>query len=292
MRPEFGTACRPSLTTEQMQHGRRMNRRWDFDDEPVWNQGRPSSSVFKTFPAVRADRRPFLIASEDLIELGQSPRYYNDCFAQTNDIDLSEYVFTDSVIAPGQLRGDNFYIADTTFFGTFDGRGYRIENLTIHNPLADSNSIGLFGGMLGAIVRNVSLENVTINVPGNVVGYKSIGGLLGHGSGLIQRCRVTGTVNAGGARAGGIVGYSGGLTMLDCYFKGQVNGKFSGGIVGLMEMGSMYRCYASAEIEGQYRGGLIGFFGYSPFSGNSVWDSELSGVSDACGYVRRFGTAI
>jgi hypothetical protein len=73
--------------------------------------------------------------------------------------------------------------------------------------------------------------------------------------------------------------------MLDCYFKGQVNGKFSGGIVGLMEMGSMYRCYASAEIEGQYRGGLIGFFGYSPFSGNSVWDSELSGVSDACGYM-------
>ncbi len=278
------------LTTEQMQTRATYEQAgWDFDDEPVWGirAGCYPHLVFKTFSggSGRPDD-PFLIASaEDLIELGQSPRYYSDCFAQTNDIDLSEYVFTDSVIAPGQVRGDNSYAADATFFGTFDGRGYRIENLTIHNPLAESNSIGLFGRMFRAIVRNVSLENVTINVSGGDVGLKSIGGLLGHGSGLIQRCRVTGTVNAGEARAGGIVGYSGGVTMLDCYFKGQVNGKFSGGIFGLMEMGNMYRCYASAEIEGQYRGGLIGVFGYSAFSGNSVWDSELSGVSEACGYV-------
>lgn len=103
------------------------------------------------------------------------------------------------------------------FSGTFDGEGHVIRNLRITADASDakdwSNSgIGLFS-MLGngATIKNVTIENVEIDVPdaamvGAVVGYipKTTGTAPVT---TIENCKVTGTVNIkGNIGIGGIIG--------------------------------------------------------------------------------------
>jgi len=66
---------------------------------------------------------------------------------------------------------------DHGFMGNFDGKDYKIENLTITNPAVDSDGYvyaGLFGVTEGTdkdnqnIIKNLTIENVTINTDGHI----------------------------------------------------------------------------------------------------------------------------
>ena len=67
--------------------------------------------------------------------------------------------------------------ADHGFMGNFDGQNNKIKNLTIMNPAVDSDGYayaGLFGLTEGAadaenVVKNLTIENVTINTTGSIV---------------------------------------------------------------------------------------------------------------------------
>lgn len=66
----------------------------------------------------------------------------------------------------------------TTFSGVFDGNGYTVANLTA------SSSGGLFPTARGALVARTVLDNVDVS------GGASVGGIVGHGSGVsIVPCR-------------------------------------------------------------------------------------------------------
>ena len=83
----------------------------------------------------------------------------------------------------------------TWFAGTFDGRGYRISNITF-------NTTGLLGDNMAGTVKNLVLENVNV-----VAGGAICARFAGSPGGLIENCFVSGSV-PGTQLTGLIVGYS------------------------------------------------------------------------------------
>jgi len=129
------------------------------------------------------------------------------------------------------------------FNGTFDGKGFRIMNMTISTG---NNQVGLFGVVENAVISDFTLMNVNVlggskvgAVVGEsylktqitdvdvknctVVGNHFVGGIVGYMQGAVNECTVTGTSDAhstikaipvtsgttyiDGDKVGGIVGY-------------------------------------------------------------------------------------
>ena len=153
-------------------------------------------------------------------------------FKQTADIDMQGVTFT-----PIGNDEDTY-----VFYGTYDGDGYFIKNISYSNTGSHALS-GMFGQVNGT-VRNVNLKdcNFTGRMAGGIAGETD-------GSALIQNCNVlggtiTGTGDASAGHFGGIVGY---------FFNGTVDGCFttttySGGgvtkgpVVGY-DLGTVTNCY-------------------------------------------------
>ena len=93
-----------------------------------------------------------------------------------------------------------------SFEGVFDGNAQTISNLTIteHNAAntnADS-AAGLFGIIAGGgIVKNLTLDSVNINIPGNEL-TGAVAGMIADGT--VDGCTVSGSVTT--ADGGGVVG--------------------------------------------------------------------------------------
>ena len=139
-----------------------------------------------------------------------------------------------------------------TFDGIFDGKGFTISNLTATETAKKGDGYictGLFGAIYGnAVVKNLTIENVTINAPfvGNNVA--AVVGFAYACKGSIEDVKVVGVnINAPEATGvGAIVGYdyySPALTVKNCVVKGNdgsaiVGKSYTGGLVG----------YASSKI--------------------------------------------
>lgn len=191
----------------------------------------------------------------------------------------------------------------TPFTGSFDGRGYTIENLTIDRPNEDN--VGLFGyagdnsGGDDATIKNVRLENAEIT------GGSQTGGIVGtleedrSGNSLILNTSVTGEIEGSGTYAGGIVGFpTGGGSGEDAYgplldeenrFSGTVTGdQYVGGLIGRSNFGTeMGVGYVNdATIEGdQYVGGLLGFSSFNPSTFDEMYVSATVESSTSGGAV-------
>jgi hypothetical protein len=170
-------------------------------------------------------------------------------YKQENDIDLLNENWT-------VVGNDN-----TPFTGEYDGGEYEITNLKIN---VTTNTVGLFGQVNNATLRNIRLVSGVVNAGMDIGGVcgksngttsitnchsgvavtgtdNSIGGICGAavgGATTITSCRNTGNVKSTGASnvyIGGIVGYLSGTTIKikDCDNSGEIEGyKFTGGIGG------------------------------------------------------------
>ena len=136
-----------------------------------------------------------------------------------------------------------------TFDGIFDGKGFTISNLTATETATKADEYictGLFGAIYGnAVVKNFTLENVTINAPfvGNNV--SAVVGFAYACKGSIENVKVVGVnINAPKATGvGAIVGYdyySPALKVENCIVDGAeiTAAAYAGGLVG----------YASSKI--------------------------------------------
>ena len=168
----------------------------------------------------------------------------------------------------------------TPFTGVFDGQGFTIHNLFINRPMM--GSVGLFCSIdMGAVIKNVSLENIVIignNNVGGLVGYlysggtlsdcsvlsgsvtaaHGAGGLVGGSSGVITRCHAMASVEADDF-AGGLVGHN--LNEIsDSYASGNVSctNSYGGGLAAENSGGTIQRCYSTGEVNcgTEYTGGL------------------------------------
>jgi len=193
------------------------------------------------------------------------------------------------------------------FSGVFDGKGYTINNLTIISlSQGFSDYCGLFHELDGGIIKNLTLDNVSItgyrsvgaivgqlmiasdhdfsktyiincHVTGEVTGVNNIGGLIGYGSswmpvlnGIID-CSFEGTINGTDA-VGGLIGYSTNLGIKDAYTKGLVFGnRHIGGLVGLYYAydvdTAILNCYSMSDVNGTDIN-VGGLVGLSAWGGN------------------------
>ena len=137
-----------------------------------------------------------LIAFRNKVNAGTN--YNNYVVKLEADLDLSGISWTPigRVYTDGS---DKYY----DFYGTFDGQGHTISNLTVGDDgsytIDNGHNNGLFGGTRNATVRNLIVENATIK------GNWHVGTVIAHAQGtttvenvLVKNCNVTGRCFAGG----------------------------------------------------------------------------------------------
>ena len=115
----------------------------------------------------------------------------------SGDIDLSEIVITRSAVASNWIPVGT---EEAPFTGTFDGKGYTIKNLALVEPEAKEGKayIGFFGYAKDATIKNVTFENVYINIPCLDIDHSQghIGAVAGslEGTSTIENVTVKGDV--------------------------------------------------------------------------------------------------
>ena len=231
----------------------------------VWTSGDISDSIFAGGSGTEGD--PYLIATEEQLRdfaasLTSKIDYTGKYVALANDISVSSAAWT-------PIGGSQYL-----FNGTFDGRGYTINGLTLgaeDKPFALDNEnlyIGLFG-ILGAkaVVKNVNLTNVAFYTTYAATAY--LGGIAGITQGsttsgdytgaIIDACSVSGILYLNNTKdnhfVGGLVGMQ--------YKGATINSRVSiratgivdsgdlaevGGLAGLNNRGLIANCWTDNEL--------------------------------------------
>lgn len=215
--------------------------------------------------------------------------YLNKHFALVNDIDLSAYLgeggagYNDGA---GWIPiGDWSY--ENAFYGDFNGNGHTISGLFMDWSSAGDNSAGLFGGIIGASVRNLVLSNVDVSGPydiGALAGYAELSTI----ENVVVSGTVTGTISnneAESERIGGLVGelYTG-CSVTNAHSSALVVGtEYSydiGGLVGYSHTeNSIANSSASGSVSGgTWIGGLVGESAGNSIITGSHAEGHVSGV--------------
>ncbi len=165
----------------------------------------------------------------------------------------------------GRMKKDEYKFYD--FYGTFDGQGHTISNLTVGDDGSytsdDGHNNGLFGGTRNATVKNLIMENATIK------GNYFVGAVIAHAQArttvenvLVKNSNVTGRCFTGGI-IGGAEDYDDDdceLRMNGCVVEG-------GSVTSVFNEcydGESYFCYTHPSWGAA--GGLIGFAQYAWFT--------------------------
>ena len=176
----------------------------------------------------------------------------NKCFKVMADIDMANTPFTIG------------YFYD----GEFDGNGHVISNLCA----------GLFGECNSALIKNLTLENISVNSSSSFSGGLI---LLNYGS-TVQNCHVSGVITGSGF-VGGLIGYNRASyssvddvsknsysSIINCSSSCEIrcnsnSSNYVGGLIGLNRQSNILSCSVSGNIiqpmspvSYQYMGGLIG----------------------------------
>lgn len=187
-------------------------------------------------------------------------RYYPDkSYMLSCDLDLSG------------INHEPIFDANEYFAGIFFGNGKTIKNLTV---ATESNFPSLFGMVMGGVVDNLTLENVSItttdyNTQDEGMHYY-VGTLAGYFAGRIDNVRVSGNIivdglSYDGVAVGGLVGMAMG-TVNDCNVDIQLNVKnvlrintnylsdppfVFGGMLGVADSVNVLNCKTEGEINVQ-----------------------------------------
>ena len=180
--------------------------------------------------------------------------------------------------------------AANPFRGVFDGQGHTIKNVrTFHddNSNVDDN-VGLFGYTDGAVISNLTLQNISLR------GKSNVGVVVGNANYsmihdvLVYEAKATdGTpydcAEATVGNAGGLVGRAEETTIIDSYFYGRVKGAMAaGGIVGESATASVSDCAAGYSAEsGAIAGGIVGKAGTATKVARCYSRSTLSATTVA-----------
>ena len=205
-----------------------------------------------------------------------------------HDIDMSGVAFD-------PLGGWN---GQDPFTGTFDGKGYKIHNLSVSKN--GDNYVGLFGATEDDMIQNVTLESPTIH------GDDYTGALIGlvYGADTIHNCHVIGGSVIGEDYVGGLFGYTTGnplITVSDsdatCSVTSDkaaaaIAGNNVGGFLGWGEDTDIDRCHAGGAVIGigKYVGGFVGYFRTITtidrcFASGAVETGDYNGDSHCGGFV-------
>jgi len=137
-------------------------------------------------------------------------------FALTADIDLEGKNF----LPIGGYDESKSYL----FKGDFDGRGYRIHNLSIFNPLIGHNA--LFGLVYGSTIENLGIES------GVICSTEKVAALAGTATNVVIRSCYSKATVYGWSCSGSMVAMLGGANCLieNCYNTGWVTARYEGNL--------------------------------------------------------------
>lgn len=226
-------------------------------------------------------------------QVQQNKQDFANCyFKLTNDVTMSNSSTPIGISASKPFKG-------TFDGGKVDGGSYTISNLKTYGY----DYSGLFGYVQGGTIKNVNLDNLTVNNNGG----KYHGGIAGElNGGTIENCNVNGWV-WGNEYIGGIVGrVSGASTISNCTTSSGSRINFNGGsdttrprvggIVGGMDGNGTFSvtisgCVNNAKINNA-NGGTYGFGGIVGYnSGQTVNisgctnNAEINGKSETGGII-------
>ncbi|MBU6375143.1 MAG: cadherin repeat domain-containing protein, partial [Bdellovibrionales bacterium] len=127
------------------------------------------------------------------------------------------------------------YLPVDSYTGVFDGAGYTISNLQLNSP--DQYKLGLFNQLSGAVVKDLTMQNVTLT---GAYAVGAVAGLVDAGS-VVLRCKSSGIINVvssptmswGPGSGGGLVGQVALSIIAESSSSATVNaGHRSGGLIG------------------------------------------------------------
>jgi len=200
---------------------------------------------------------PYLIATKQ--QLDAVRKYPNAHYKLSADIIFSEEDFATG----GAFHNNGTGFAPIpSFTGSFDGDGHTISGLYINRTSSAGVSAGLFSTVNSALISNLNLENVHVNVLSSSTIY--VGGIAGSAVDTpIVNCScsgsITGTSSSFSSYTGGIVGQTSSEVRL-CRNTASVTGSnYVGGIAAKLT-GSIVSCYSTGTVTGSnYVGAIIGY---------------------------------
>ncbi len=223
---------------------------------------------------------PWRIKSlEDFNDFAADANYWAGFTRLETDVNLAGLTYSTAVIAPDVSSSQ--YHQGTKYTGIFDGNDHKILNLTIDDGGAGNYYVGLFGYIDNGEVRNLGLEEGSVNVSG-----LAVGGLVGSTyEGIISNCYSTVDVN-GALSVGGLMGSAAYSSVTNCYSTGDVSGTGDaiGGLVGYI-LGAVLNCYSTGNVSGSdwSVGGLIG--SNQAYISNCYSTGDVNGVERVGGLV-------
>ena len=183
-------------------------------------------------------------------------------------------VIRDVGLVGASVRGGG---ANRAYAGGLVGQnnGGTIRGSYVIGSVSGNNAGGLAGFNFNGTIRGSYFT-------GSVSSGNHAGGLVGQNGGDIENSYATGSVrgaDAGGARAGGLVGSNSSTgTIRDSYATGSVSGADAGGLVGASSQGTISNSYAIGPVNGSGNiGGLIGITFGVALVRESYWNTETSG---------------
>ncbi len=193
-------------------------------------------------------------------------------------------------------NGTNNY--SSGYIGGIGGYIYNFKSAEIKNLYNEGEvtSVGHTGGLFGyAVNDNVSVEFINCYNTGNISSKSNYaGGLCGYSycyNLKLKDCYNIGNV-VGYSHAGGLIGYSGSISISNSYNKGRVENindgssyGYAGGFVAYCGAISVNNSYNIGNIVGrQYVAGIAGHVGGNINAENSHNEGEVSVISSSRGY--------
>ena len=146
-----------------------------------------------------------LMALSATVNDGSAQGYPGQYFTLTEDINLAGVEWQPI----GHMDLEDMSNYSCMFFGTFDGQGHTISNVTFNSDYPVCG-VGVIGMNLGE-VKNLTVENVQIHCTDTY--SMAIGGIVGYNMGAVHDVTLTGANDIAGVNAtGGICGGSTGNT--------------------------------------------------------------------------------
>ncbi len=205
---------------------------------------------------------PYQISNiTQLKRLSNLPNLWDDYFVLVDDIDASETATwvddTNAVVGFHPIGEQDYSINEirVPFTGSFDGAGHVIRNLFINRP--DKYETGLFGYVEGGTLKNIGIENATLN------GDRYVGGLVGLiKNGTIEESYSTGTfVSESGYSVGGLIGTAQTSAVTDCYsFSTVSDATRTGGFLGFNWGSSISNSYSASQVSSIVASPYVGSF--------------------------------
>lgn len=268
--------------------------------------GEISFTTLDLFAGSGTSESPFEISIlADLENLSTRSTYWDKYYIQTADIDADStsgwnYNEIEEVYHGFSPIGNQMM----PFVGNYNGQGHKITDLYINFSPEYQYGAGFFGNTSGAVISNLSLENVSVtgyentggliganlsyssvtecSSSGTVSGVNNVGGLVGYNylGSSIQNSFSAGTVNGTDQNTGGLTGNNNNMsTLTNCYSTAAVNGNSNaGGLTGTnYNSASIFYCYSAGSVTGTNgTGGLVGW-NDGTMTEYSFWDTQASG---------------